>query len=302
MGGDDEQKPLLGLAAAATAVAIWSGWIIATRMAMVDAVDPLVVAFCRNVVPPLVLLPVILRRGIVPRGAPVSAVLMMAFGWGVPFIMLAGTGLQTVPASLFAPLTPGTTPIMVALISAGLLGARLRPEVIVGLVLVALALALILGEWVLSAELAALGGAPWLLAAALAFSIYTVNFRRSGLSPVEATAYVGLWSLPLVLPLWLLRPDTFAGLDASDWALQLTVQGVLAGIVGAIAYPLAIRHLGTVRGSMTNALMPVTAALAGVLLLGEQLRTAEWVAIVLASLGVAAANGAFRRRRPRTTG
>ena len=62
------------------------------------------------------------------------------------------------------------------------------------------------------------------------------------------------------------------------------------------AYALAIRHLGTVRGSMTNALMPVAAALGGIWLLGERLGATEWTAIVLASLGVATANGVFRRR------
>ncbi|HET7410369.1 MAG TPA: DMT family transporter [Paracoccaceae bacterium] len=296
MTGGEGAKPWLGLVAAAVAVTIWAGWISATRLAMVEAVDPLVLAFCRNAVPPLVLLPVILRRGIVPRGASVPAVALMALGWGVPFVLMCSMGLQTVPASLFAPLTPGVAPILVALISAGLMGERLRGEVIAGLVLVALSLALILGDWVLEAELEALSGAPWLLAASLGFAIYTVNYRRSGLTPVEATAYVGLWSLPLVLPLWLARPEAFAGVGAADWALHIVVQGLLAGIVAAVAYALAIRHLGTVRGSMANALMPVAAGLAGIWLLGERLGATEWAAILLASLGVATANGVFRRR------
>lgn len=295
----DTSKQWLGLLAAAVAVTIWAGWISATRFAMVEAYDPLFLAFCRNIVPAVVLLPVIWRRGIIPRGASRPAVALMALGWGVPFVMFCGIGLQTVPASLFAPLTPGPAPILVALIAAGLMGERLRGEVIAGLVLVALGLALILGEWIATADREALAGAPWLLAASLGFAIYTVNFRRSGLSPVEATAYVSLWSLPLVLPLWWLRPDAFSGISASEWALNLGVQGLLAGIIAAVAYPLAIRHLGTVRGSMANALMPVAAALGAILLLGEQPGTAGWAAIALASLGVAAANGAFRRRRRR---
>jgi drug/metabolite transporter (DMT)-like permease len=292
-----ETKPWLGLLAAAVAVTIWAGWISATRHAMTERIDPVVIALCRNVVPALVMLPLILRRGIVPRGAPPVTVGLMALGWGVPFVLFCAWGLETVPASLFAPLTPGMAPILVALLSWALFGERLPGAVIAGLVLVALSLALIIGEWVVAADSAALAGVPWLLAASFGFAVYTVNFRRSGLTPLEATGYVALWSLPLVAPLALMNPGAFAGLGPGDWVFHLAVQGVLAGIVAAVAYALAIRHLGAVRGSMANALMPVAAGLAGVWLLGERLSGLDWLAIALASLGVAAANGAFRRRR-----
>jgi drug/metabolite transporter (DMT)-like permease len=302
--GGEGAKPWLGLLGAAVAVTIWAGWIAATRAAMTGPepagrVDPLVLAFCRNVVPAIVLLPLILRRGIVPRGASSGAVLMMTLGWGAPFAILTATGLMTVPASLFAPLTPGLAPILVALISAGFFGERPGTEVVAGLVLVALSLALIIGQWAVSsgaADAAALAGVPWLLAASLGLATYSVMFRRSGLTPAEATGYVGLWSLPLLLPAALLRPEAFAGLGAAELGLHLVTQGLLAGLVAALAYAVAIRHLGTVRGSMANALMPVAAALAGMWLLGERLGALDWAAIALASLGVAAANGAFRLR------
>ncbi len=299
--GGDGAKPWLGLVCAAVAVTIWAGWIAATRAAMVGAgmterTDPLVLAFCRNVVPAVVLLPLILRRGIVPRGASAGAVALMTLGWGAPFAFLTATGLMTVPASLFAPLTPGPAPILVALISAAFFGERIPRAVMTGLVLVALSLALIVGEWVVAADAAALAGVPWLLAASLGLATYSVMYRRSGLTPAEATGYVGLWSLPLLLPMALLRPGAFDGVSAAELGLHLVVQGLLSGLVAAMAYALAIRHLGTVRGSMANAMMPVAAALAGMWLLGERLGTLDWAAIALASLGVAAANGAFRLR------
>ena len=292
--GGEGARPWLGLVAAAVAVTIWAGWISATRLAMTERVDPVVLSLCRNAVPAVLLLPLILRRGIVPRGASPGAVALMALGWGTPFVLLCGAGLQTVPASLFAPLTPGPAPILVALILAGMFRERLSPAVLTGLVLVALSLALILGQWLVAADRAALAGAPWLLAASCGLALYSVNFMRSGLTPAEATGYVGLWSLPLLVPFALLRPEAFAGPSLSEWGLHLLVQGLLAGVVAALAYAVAIRHLGTVRGSMANAMMPVAAALAGMWLLGERLSPLDWTAIALASLGVAAANGAFR--------
>lgn len=293
----EAQRPLIGLLGAAVAASIWAAWIVTTRAAMVDRVDPLMLAFCRVIVPAILLFPVVWRRGIIPRGASIPAVIMMALGWGLPYPLITGFGLQTVPASLFAPLTPGLAPILIALLSVAFLGERLRGEIIAGLVLVGMSLVLVIGNWVLEADHEALRGAIWLIAGSFAFAIYNVNFQRSGLSPIEATAYVALWSLPLVLPFYLLRPQAFSGFTAGEWAFHLTVQGLLSGLVAAIAYALAIRHLGTVRGSMVNALMPVVSALAGMWFLGERLGASGWMAVALASLGVAAANGAFRRWR-----
>lgn len=299
-GAGGGAKPWLGLAAAAVAVTIWAGWISATRFAMVEAVDPLVLAFCRNAVPALLLLPLILRRGIVPRGASFPAVALMALGWGAPFAFLTATGLKTVPASLFAPLTPGLAPILVALLSAGLFGERITGAVLGGLVLVGASITLILGEWVAGADAAALAGVPWLLAASLGISVYTVMYRRSGLGPVEASGYVGLYSMVMLVPWIVADRAALAGLSPGDWVLHLGVQGLLSGLVAAVAYALALRHLGPVRGSMANAMMPVAAAVGGIWLLGERLGALEWLAIVLASLGVATANGAHRLvRRPR---
>lgn len=295
---DRDTKPLIGVLGAVTAMAIWAGWLLVTRVSVVDRVDPLMLALCRNIVPAVLLFPIIWRRGIIPRGASLPAVAMMALGWGVLFAMFCGFGLRTVPASLFAPLAPGLAPILVAIIAAFFFGVHLRRHVVAGLILVGLSLLLVLGNWVLDADHAALQGAGWLMAASLGFAIYTVNFRRSGLSPIEATAYVGFWSLPLVLPFWWLQPDAFRAFTLQEWALHLTVQGLLAGIAAGVAYALAIRHLGTVRGAMVNALMPVISGLAGFWVLDESLGASGWTAIILASLGVAAANGVFRRRQP----
>lgn len=298
----EEVRPLIGLLGAAMAAIIWAGWIVATRAAVVDHVNPLMLAFCRFIVPAILLFPVVWRRGIIPRDTAISAVAMMTLGWGLPYPLLTGVGLQTVPASLFAPLTPGLAPILIALLSVAFLGERLRGEIIAGLVLVGMSLVLVLGSWILEADHEALRGAAWLIAGSFAFAIYNVNFQRSGLSPIEATAYVAVWSMPLVLPLYLLQPKAFSGFTLGEWAFHLVVQGLLTGMIAGVAYALAIRHLGTVRGSMVNALMPVVSALAGISVLGESLGVAGWMAVCLASLGVAAANGAFRRWVPVRSG
>jgi drug/metabolite transporter (DMT)-like permease len=280
------------------AVMIWAGWISATRFAVSDPgarVDPLVLAWCRAGLPALVLAPVILRRGLVPKGARVWPLVFMALGWGAPFTLFVGQGLATVPASLFGPLVPGLAPILVTILAWWILDERPGRSLIAGLVLIGSAMALVVGQWLVKGDVAALNGAPWLLVASVGISVYTVMFRLSGLSPIEATAYISLYSVPFLVGWSLLIPDVLRDPTLGQWAFHLLTQGLLTGVCAVLAYGLAVRHLGAVRGSTANALVPVCAALVGGAALGESLTSLDWIAVIAASLGVAVVNGLIRR-------
>ncbi|MFK7942951.1 MAG: DMT family transporter [Paracoccaceae bacterium] len=293
-------RPWLGLLGGAVAVLIWSGWIAATRYAVSDgggnATDPLVLAMCRAGLPALVLAPVIFRRGLLPAGARLGPLILMSIGWGAPFTFFVGEGLKNVPASLFGPLVPGMAPIIVTFLAWAIFRDRPTRQFIWGLVLIGGAMAVILGEWLWHSDFAALGGAPFLLMSSLGISVYTVMFRASGLNAVEATAYISLYSIPILLIWFLLTPEAVAGITAAEWGFHAVTQGLLTGVGAVLAYGLAVRHLGAARGSTANALVPVCAALVGTWLLAESLTPLEWGAVVAASLGVAVVNGVFSRR------
>lgn len=284
----------------AIAVLIWSGWITATRYAVSDgggsATDPLVLAICRAGLPALILAPVIWRRGLLPKGARLGPVILMSIGWGAPFTFFVGEGLKTVPASLFGPLVPGMAPIIVTVLALLIFRDRPSRQFLWGLALIGGAMAMILGEWLWHGDFAALQGAPFLLMSSLGISVYTVMFRISGLNAVEATAYLSLYSLPVLLVWFLLVPDAVVGLSVGEWGFHALTQGLLTGVGAVLAYGLAVRHLGAARGSTANALVPVCAALVGTSLLAERLTGLEWVAVVAASLGVAVVNGIFSRK------
>ena len=297
---NQENKIWLGLTGGAVAVAIWASWIVVTRYAVSDPgarVDPVVLAICRAGLPAVVLAPIIWRRGLLPKGARFWPLVLMALGWGAPFTGFVGMGLQTVPASLFGPLVPGLAPILVACLAWAIFRERPGAQFAAGLALIGLAFALIVGQWLAEGRIEALGGAPWLLLASLGISIYTVMFRLSGLSPIEATAYISLYSFPMLLVWGLLKADAVVEPDLAEWGFHLLTQGLITGVFAVLAYGTAVRHLGAARGSTANALVPVCVALLGVLVLHETLTVLDWVAVVAASLGVAAANGLLFRRK-----
>ncbi|MEM6661343.1 MAG: DMT family transporter [Pseudomonadota bacterium] len=286
-------NPLIGMLGGLVAVLIWGGWIAATRDAMSGTTDALVLAMMRAGLPALILAPVWLRRGIIPKGAHLPSILWMTIGWGAPFTLFVGEGLKTVPASLFGPLVPGMAPLVVAGLAWAFFANRPGRGVELGLALIAVALIAVSGQWIAEGNWAEMRGWPYLAMACLGISVFTVNLPRSGLNPVEGTAYICLYSVPILALFLLLRPDAFAGETLESLAWHGLVQGVITGLCAVLAYGLAIRHLGAVRGSTANALVPVCAAITGMVFLGESLTWIDWVAIGASSLGVAAVNGAF---------
>lgn len=290
-----DTRPLLGYAGFVTAFLIWAGWIVATRQAMTERVDPLVLAFFRNGLPALILAPVWLRRGIIPRGAPLGPVMMMTLGWGMPFTLFVGAGLTSVPASLFGPLVPGLAPLLVAGLGWAILAARPRRGAVLGLGLMALALAAVAGQWIAEGNWTEMAGWPFLFIASVGLSLFTVMLPLARLSPLEGTAYICLYSVPFLGIALALNPAAFDGLGWRDLAFHAGVQGILTGMVAVLAYGMAIRHLGALRGSTANAMVPVCAAIAAVALLGEEITWLDAVAVAASSLGVAAVNGLFDR-------
>jgi drug/metabolite transporter (DMT)-like permease len=183
------------------------------------------------------------------------------------------------------------------------LGERFPLARKLGLGLIALGIAAITGFSLVS------GGGAWhghlmLLGAAGLWALYTLAFKRSGLTAIEAAALVAVWSTLLLLPFG--APALVKAVQAGhalDVVVQATVQGVLSGVVAIVLYGVTITRLGATRGAALTALVPVIAALLSVPLLGEWPSGAALLAIAATTLGVTLAAGALDGwRRPARRG
>lgn len=286
----DPSRPALGLMAAAVAVTIWAGWIVAVRGAVSGpaGLSPIDLALLRYGGPALLLAPVWLRLGPLPRGVAVWRVAAMSLGWGAPFVLLGAQGLRAADVGLFAALVPGGLPLWVAGLAALFPGSRFRPGARAGLALIALACALALA----AATPQARAGAPWLLAASAAWAVYTLAYRGSGLGPVAATAVVSFWSCAMLAPLAVVAGTGLTALSPAAFAAQFALHGVLSGVVSVAAFALAIRELGAARAAAASALVPALAVLGGQVALGETPRALTLVAVLCAAAGVTLVNRA----------
>ncbi|MEO0362008.1 MAG: DMT family transporter, partial [Pseudomonadota bacterium] len=135
-----------------------------------------------------------------------------------------------------------------------------------------------------------LSGAPFLLAACSGWSAFTIVYRRTGLSGLEAAAYVCLYSTPFLLAAAVVFGSELPCFSLEEAAWHVTVQGVLSGMLSVAAYGFAVKTLGLARASAFTSLVPVIAAVGGWLFLAEAVGLAGWAASISACVGVLLVN------------
>lgn len=300
-----------GVLAALLAVSIWGSWIVFVRVSVSpDAggqapLTPADIAFLRNIAPAILLAPLwirsSLRESLLPSEAPIWTIPALNC-WGVPFLVLMGLGLARSDSALGGQLAPGLMPLLAA--GLAFLFFRQSPGRFgrIGLPLIgAGALATILGRAIEGGAAAeSLAGAPFIATASLCWACYAVAFPHSKLSPIRATAIIGIWSSMLATMVIALGAES--RLLEADWQIVLggfLGHGLASGAISVAAFSYAISQLGASRAAAFAALVPLFAAALGYLWLGDTLSTSDLIGLGLASSGVLIVNlGGPARAKP----
>ncbi|MEM9230285.1 MAG: DMT family transporter [Pseudomonadota bacterium] len=288
----------LALAALVLTVAIWASFLVVTRSAVKGQLGALEVGIIRFGTGAVLFLPVLLRDGLVPRGVPLRDVLVIAGFGGVLFILLLASGLSYAPVADSGVFTPSMLPFYVAVLSYLLLGERFTRLRLLGFTLIVLG-ALTVGFWEIWGA-----GTPgvWrghllFTAASLSWAIYTVVYRRSGLSAAQGGAILCGWSALILGALGLVVGLDFGNAPVTVLLNQVFFQGVLSGFVATFTYFYAVNYYGASRTAAAAALVPVLAAAGGWVFLGEAIGPVKAAGILVVSLGVALASGALALRK-----
>jgi drug/metabolite transporter (DMT)-like permease len=283
----------LGLSAGLITALIGASWQVVSRSAALTPLGAVELALLRYAVPTLLLLPITLRIGLLPKQVPPRVLLLLICGGGLPFGLLAFAGTRFAPAAHMGVMVAATGP----LITAGLLWLADRSRVSksrgIGLVLIATGVVLLCSASLRTTNQAWIGDIFFLLAA-VAWGAYGIAFRKSNLSPWQAAAIVNTWSALLLVPIVIFYgADGFYKVSYATLMMQLLWQGVVAGVFGLVTYTFAVRHLGASAAAAFGALVPVLSALGGWLILSEAMTVPVAVAALLATVGVALAVGLF---------
>ena len=143
-------------------------------------------------------------------------------------------------------------------------------------------------------------GQALLLGAVFCEASYVVIGKRltGRISPRRISALINLWGLALVTPfgLWQALQFDFTTITPSMWLL-LIFYALAASVVTVWLWMRGLRHVPAAQAGVFTVMLPLSAALVGVLVLGEHFTLAHAAAFGLALLGLLLATWPARAPR-----
>lgn len=264
-------------------IAIWSGFILVSRVAGRSVLTFWDVTALRFGTAAILLLPLLYRIGL--NKLLDRRMIWLAMTGGLGYALLAYAGFSYAPAAHAALLLPGMQPFFISIVAYWLQNENIDRHRRIGLALTALGVAsMAFGQ---AGKGVGFGAGDLLfLSASFSWAIYSILLRRWKFSPWEATAGVAGLSAFLFLPIYLLFLPSH--LHEASWSaieLQAGYQGVLVVIVAMIFFTQAVASLGAVKVGTYLAIVPALASVAAVPLLGESLSLANGIGLVLVASG-----------------
>jgi EamA-like transporter family. len=169
-----------GVLAALATVTIWAAFLIGTRFAVIGNLTVDEVLVLRLVPAFLIMLPLMLKLGIIIRGQSIFSLFMIALGATAVFPYLISTGVYYAPASDAGALAPGMLPFWTALFAFLITGEKPSKVRLIGLVIILLGAFLVGSYSILSSS----GQNTWkgqvlFLAGSGMWSTYTVILGKA---------------------------------------------------------------------------------------------------------------------------
>lgn len=201
-------------------------------------------------------------------------------------------GFAHVPAGIGG-LIYATQPLFVALLAVVMLGEKLTPSIVLGLILAVLGTVLLLWNDLTNFDLgwSYLMGAALLLLACLAWAFYSVPgksiFQRYGPVPITAMSTV-IGTLPMLALASPHTIDTLHAMTLRQW-LELLYLAACSTFLAMLGWTYAAAKLPAATTGAFLYLIPVIAVLAGVLVLGETVTWSTALGGLCIILGVAVA-------------
>ncbi len=200
-------------------------------------------------------------------------------------------GVQATSA-LAAGVVMAAIPAAVALLSRLYLHERIVPRVQAAIACAAAGILLL--AMVKAPAGAPAAPAPWwgyalLLGAVLCEASYVVIGKRltGQVSPRRISALINLWGLALVTPfgVWQALHFDFTAVPAATWTL-LVFYAIAASMVTVWLWMQGLRHVPSSRAGVFTLMLPVSAALVGIVVLGEAFTAVHVLAFALALAGL----------------
>lgn len=284
-----------GVLALGLTVLVWAGFFLSLRAGAKAALPVGEIAVFRFLPAAICFLPVLWLRWRKILAVPWPLLLVIVCGAGMPYFLVAGTGMRFASVADGSTLVPGTLPVFVSVLAFFSLGQKFTRMRRNGLLLISGGVLLMLLFSLNHAAVTLWQGYALFLFGSLLWAGFTLALRRSGLEALEGAAVITYGSIPLLILDLVLSPEPFQlhHLPFNVIATQFLLEGIGVGLVSTISYAYAVARLGADRSAIAGSLTPVVATLLAVPLLGEVPPATSMLGMALIIGGVTLAN-----RRP----
>ena len=282
---------------------LWSGFFLSLRSGAHSDLMTADVAMTRFLIPFVLLLPLVLKAKQEILAIPKRYLIGMFVGSGLPYLFVAGTGMQFAPVADGSALIPGTLPLFVSGIAVLAFKQPLSSHRIVGLTLVVVGIALFLSQSLGANNSHLLYGHTLFLIGSAMWATFTICARVSNLNPLVASGLISMLSVVslsiLVLGGWV--ESYLYSTPTSYWPWKelfghSLLQGLGAGLIAAFTYLHAIAKLGAERTAAFGAATPVIATILAIPVFAEQPSSIGWISLLVVTLGSVIASNLFMKQ------
>lgn len=276
---------------------IWGGSFLFIEYAL-TALSPIGVAFWRTAFGALaMLIAMVLFKSKFPTSLAVWRKMFIAglFMSSVPFVLFAYA--QTYVTSALASIINAMTPIMTVIVMLiAFRSEKLKPHVVIGLVVGLIGVLVVLGVWEGFGSNEPLAIAALLLAVTL-YGIgtpYVRNYVAPLKLPTEVSVFgqIGTAALTL-LPVYLFSGPLLIATPSWQAVLSIFAVGAFGSGVAYLLYYKVLNVVGSAIASSVTYITPVIAVVLGVLILNEQLHWYEPLGGLIVILGAAISQGSI---------
>lgn len=277
---------------AAITILIWAGFVVVSRIAGKSALTAFDVTALRIGTAALVLSPWWVPRLLQPalRQLRWYQSLLFAALAGMGYPLLAYGGFVYAPASHGAVLISGTMPFFTTLFAFFLLGERAARTRLLGLSLIAAGVMAMFSSHFTgitsNTTAQVMLGDLMFIAASAVWALFGILLKRWKVRAFNVTLGVVAYSAMAYLPVYaLFLPKQLDQASIEQIALQAIFQGVIVVCVAMWTYAKAAELIGPSKLAILTSLVPATATLMAIPLLGESLTATAALGVALTSMG-----------------
>ncbi|MFN7472810.1 MAG: DMT family transporter [Roseiflexaceae bacterium] len=273
---------------------LWGGSFLFMRIAA-PVIGPAWVAFGRSGIAAILLLSYagVRRTDLHFRSYKWNYVVLGAFQSAIPFFLFAYA--ETILSASLGAIINATSPLFGLLIGVLLRDEKLTWQNLLGIFIGIAGVSIVVGYDDTQVSMTVIRAVLMAFGAACSYGISSNYTRRyvKGAPALGMAAYSQLFAALMLSPLLLLFPPIAP--ITTDAISAMLLLGVLATGFAYILFFRLVVDVGPVVSLTVTFLVPVTALIWGIVLLGEEIRLAQYVGSIVVLIGTALTTGVFQR-------